>query len=146
MSDRWLQRWSFATNSYETFVFEDQELIRKIRELFHKKCWNFRDVSEIEVWFLDMQTNESELILLCAGLNMAHTPQMFYAFVTITIAEDHCDVKDFLVLKLTMFYSNELEKECLSMKFILNRNTAYIYADKTIYPIYFNGKFNYIQY
>lgn len=114
-------------------------MIRKVRDLFHKKCWNFRDINEIEIWFLDMQTNDSELILLCAGLNPLHTPQMFYALVAITNAGDHVDIKDFIMLKLTMFYSLELEQECLGMRFILNRNTAYVYADKTIYPVYLNG-------
>lgn len=115
-------------------------MIRKVRDLFHKKCWSFRDINEIEIWFLDMQENDSELVLLCAGLNPMHTPQMFYALVTVTDAVDHVDIKNFSMLKLTMFYSLELEQECLGMKFILNRNTAYVYADKTIYPVYLNGE------
>ena len=42
LADRWIQRWLFTPYGNETFLFEDSEVVRKIRDAFHKKFWQNR--------------------------------------------------------------------------------------------------------
>lgn len=39
LSDKWIQRWSISPNVTETFLFEDAEIWRKIRDVFHHQIW-----------------------------------------------------------------------------------------------------------
>lgn len=48
---------------------------------------------------------------------------------------DSIKILNFLPLKLNLFFSPNTELECLELKFILNRNMAYIYGERIIYPI-----------
>lgn len=79
MSERWIQRWRFQLGETECFIFEDSEFLRRIREAFHKKLWINRDPNEVEIWLLDLQTSESDLVVLAAGMNKSFTPQLHYA-------------------------------------------------------------------
>lgn len=42
LADRWVQRWKFSANGNETYLFEDFEIFRKIRDAFHQKLWSNR--------------------------------------------------------------------------------------------------------
>lgn len=39
LSDKWIQRWSISPNVTETFLFEDSEILRKVRDAFHQQIW-----------------------------------------------------------------------------------------------------------
>lgn len=142
LADRWIQRWLFTPHSGEQYLFDDHEITRKIRESFHQKLWSHRDVNEIEIWLLDMQPHDSNLIILAAGLNQQDTPQLNYALISLSENIDHFIVKNITILKHTVFYSPERESDQLQLKFIINRNFVYVYSDRTIYPIYLNTSGN----
>lgn len=42
LSDKWIQRWIVSPNASETFLFEDTEIIRKIKEAFQEHIWQGR--------------------------------------------------------------------------------------------------------
>lgn len=42
LADRWIQRWNFSANGNESFLFEDLEVLRRIRDAFHQKMWSHR--------------------------------------------------------------------------------------------------------
>jgi nuclear pore complex protein Nup133 len=81
LSEHSLQRWLFSpnVNNGETFLYEDQEISKKIREYFRSKMWpnrsNFNE--PIDTWMLDMQTVDRGVMLLVAGANLALSPQVF---------------------------------------------------------------------
>jgi nuclear pore complex protein Nup133 len=82
LSDYSLQRWQFSTNgTAETFLYEDQEIAKKIRDYFRSKMWpNRGNLNEpIDTWLLDMQTVDRGVMVLIAGANLTLTPQVFLA-------------------------------------------------------------------
>ncbi|XP_055389232.1 nuclear pore complex protein Nup133 [Condylostylus longicornis] len=135
LADRWLQRWAFSEEGSEHFLYETHEIFRKIRDEFQHKFWSNREHDDIEVTFLDMQNCDNKLHILCGAVNNTHTPQMYYAIATIESEAETWKLLLFTSLKLTLFYSPGNENECLKMRFILNRGMAYLYSDKTIYPV-----------
>lgn len=43
LADRWMQRWRLTYNGVnEQLLFEDGDIVRKIRDEFQKKFWNIR--------------------------------------------------------------------------------------------------------
>lgn len=82
LSDYSLQRWLFSSSSgCESFLYEDQEISRKIRDYFRSKMWpNRGNMNEpIDTWLLDMQTVDRGVMILIAGCNHAISPQVFFA-------------------------------------------------------------------
>ncbi|XP_059618907.1 nuclear pore complex protein Nup133 [Phlebotomus argentipes] len=140
MSERWIQRWSFQMTDGECFIFEDSDFLRRIRESFHKKFWVNRDPNEVEIWLLDLQTSDSDLVVLAAGMNKSFTPQLHYALITFNCSEnqDHLVLSNFHQLTYNTFHSEEHESDLLAMKFVLNKNYAYVYSEKTIFPVLLN--------
>lgn len=98
LADKSLQRWLLNANGIETFLFEEIEISKKIRDTFHQKLWanrgsllfqfKFHDTAtffslsdpvDIEVWSLDMQGIDNGVVILAAATNLSHTPQIHYS-------------------------------------------------------------------
>lgn len=80
LSDYSLQRWQFSSSTNtESFLFEDNEISKKIRDYFRSKMWpNRGNLNEpIDTWLLDMQTVDRGVMVLIAGANLTITPQVF---------------------------------------------------------------------
>lgn len=78
LSEHFIQRWLFSPNTNETFLFEDQEISKKIREFYRSKMWANRSVNEnIDSWMLDMQTVDRGVMVLAAGVNLSLSPQVY---------------------------------------------------------------------
>ena len=140
LADKWLQRWSVnPSGPAEQFLCEDLEVMKKIREMYHQKYWSNRDITEIQLWLLDMQSTDRGVIILSAGLNEQHTPNVIYTLVTMVAENESMVIKETNVIKYKGFYSKEREGENLNLKFIANRGVAYIYNAKVIYPVLLNN-------
>lgn len=141
LSDKFIQRWSIELNFNETFLFEDQNIIQKIKQTFHTHIWSTHDINEIETFTLDMQPiNGSDLILLVAAMNLLHTPQIYFALITISEQQNCFFIKRYCQMKTNAFYSNEDNDENLKYKFILTPSTAYVYGDRTIFEVILGGE------
>lgn len=140
LSDKWIQRWSIGPNCVENFLFEDFEIVRKMKETFQQKIWPNRDASEIETFLLDMQAATGNLYVLAAAINLAHTPQIHFAIFTLDDCESVFNVINYCQIKNSIFYSGDANDENLKYKFILNRSVAYVYGERTIYEIILGGK------
>lgn len=83
LSDRAYQRWRLSNNgNTEQLIYEDTELLRKIREMMLLKFWNIRmpnDNVELDMHFLDFHLVKGYSYILVGAVNQAHTPQMYYA-------------------------------------------------------------------
>ena len=79
LSEHFIQRWLFSPNTNgETFLFEDQEISKKIREFYRSKMWPNRGVNEtVDTWMLDMQTVDRGVMILTAGANLSISPQVY---------------------------------------------------------------------
>lgn len=78
LSEHSLQRWLFSPNTNETFLYEDPEISKKIRDYYRAKMWSNRSANEmVETWMLDMQTVDRGVIVLAAGVNLALSPQVY---------------------------------------------------------------------
>lgn len=142
LSDKFIQRWCVELNFNETFLFEDQQIIQKVKQAFHHQAWPSRDINEVEMFTLDMQPNkEGELILLVAAMNLAHTPQILYALVTLIEQQSCFGIKDFCQMKTNAFYSGDANEDSLKYKFILTDSTAYVYGERTIFEVLLNGEY-----
>uniref|UniRef100_A0A1B0CE80 Nucleoporin Nup133/Nup155-like N-terminal domain-containing protein n=1 Tax=Lutzomyia longipalpis TaxID=7200 RepID=A0A1B0CE80_LUTLO len=140
MSERWIQQWRFHIGDSEVFLFEDSDFVRRIREAFHKKLWINRDPNEVEIWLLDLQMSDMDLVVLAAGMNRSFTPQLHYALITFNYSEtqEHLILGNFLQLAYNTFYNEEQESDLMALKFIMNKNYAYVYSEKTIFPVLLN--------
>lgn len=83
LSDRAYQRWRLSNKgNTEQLIYEDTELLRKIREMMLLKFWNIRmpnDNVELDMHFLDFHLVKGYSYILVGAVNQAHTPQMYYA-------------------------------------------------------------------
>lgn len=143
LSDRFIQRWSVELNFNETFMFEDQNIVQRIKQTFHNQVWPMNDINSVEMFILDMQpASGGELILLAAAMNLSHTPQIFYALVTLAEQQSGFIIKNFCQMKVNAFYSGEMNDEQLKYKFILSRNAtvAYVYGDRDMYEVILGGE------
>lgn len=145
LSEQYIQRWSFTPPpGNEVFLFEDQDLLRKIKSRLHAKLWPSHDMAGIELWLLDMQQyQQGEVVVLVATVNLAHTPQLNYALVTLSDAEEHFTVKGVHVMAYNAFYNRAEEQTLLAMRFVLGRSYAYVFSGNVIYPILINGKYEF---
>uniref|UniRef100_A0A182JBK9 Nucleoporin Nup133/Nup155-like N-terminal domain-containing protein n=1 Tax=Anopheles atroparvus TaxID=41427 RepID=A0A182JBK9_ANOAO len=141
LSDRWLQRWSLEPNSRnERFLSEDGEIMKKMRDFFHKTLWSARDVSEIEQWSLDMQPTDRGVIILAAAVNPQRTPQVHYALMTIVYEADSTfSLKENTLMRYQGFYSPERLGEVIDFRFIANRSFAYVFNERYIFPVALTG-------
>lgn len=140
LSDKFIQRWCVELNLTESFLFEDQNIIPKIKQTFHHRAWPSRDINSVDMFVLDMQPNKNgELILLVAAMNLTHTPQILYALVTLTEQQQCFTINEFCQMKTNAFYSADANEECLKYKFILTDSTAYVYGDRTIFEVLLSG-------
>lgn len=99
------------------------------------------DSNEVEIRLLDMQPSDSKIIILAAAINVSHTPQIYYALITMAEnASSSYVLSSYYQIKHNSFYTGNVSADNLKMKFILNRNVAYVFDDKIVYQIYFNGK------
>lgn len=145
LSDKFIQRWCVELNLSETFLFEDQLIISKIKQAFHHRAWPSRDINEVEMFTLDMQPNkDGELVLLVAAMNLTHTPQILFALVTLTEQQACFTIKDFCQMKTNAFYSGDANEESFKYKFILTDSTAYVYGDRSIFEVLLSGKWEFI--
>lgn len=89
LSEHFLQRWFFSPNSNETFLFEDQEISKKIRDVYRSKMWTNRSVNEnINTWMLDMQSVERGVTVLAAAANLTISPQVYLSLSKFTSCFD----------------------------------------------------------
>lgn len=147
LSDKWIQRWSIGPNCVETFLFEDIEIVRKMKETFQQNIWPNRDVNEIEIFLLDMQAYGGNLYVLSAAINLAHTPQIYFAIFTLDDCESVFNIINFCQIKNNAFFSGDANDENLKYKLIINRSVAFVYGDRTIFEVILGGKnqcFDYI--
>lgn len=78
LSEHSLQRWLFSPNTNETFLYDDQEISKKIRDFYRTKMWANRNINEtIDTWILDMQTVDRGVVILAAGANLTLSPQVY---------------------------------------------------------------------
>ncbi|XP_053669635.1 nuclear pore complex protein Nup133 [Anopheles nili] len=141
LADRWIQRWAIQQqHGNERFLSEDAEIMKKIRDFFHKKLWNTRDVSEIELWALDMQPTDRGVVILAAAVNQQRSQQVHYALMTVIFEPDNSfTLKETTVMRYQGFYSAERLAEIVDFRFIANRSFVYVYNDRCIYPVAITG-------
>lgn len=136
LSDKFIQRWCIELNFNEQFLFEDQNIVSKIKQTFHHRLWPSRDINTVDMFILDMQPNKKgELVLLAAAMNLTHAPQILYALVTLTEQQQCFTIKDFCQIKTSAFFSGDANEESLKYKFILTDSTAYVYGERTIFEV-----------
>lgn len=83
LADRWIQRWALSPNGVETYLFEDYDMFKQIRDAFHQKLWSHCDISGMDVRLLDMHaTGERTVLVLATAINASFTPQFHYALCT----------------------------------------------------------------
>lgn len=144
LSDKFIQRWSVELNFNETFLFEDQNIIPKIKQAFHHHAWPSRDINEVDMYTLDMHANKNgQLVLLVAAMNLKHTPQILFALVTLVEQQSCFAIKDFCQMKMNAFYSADANEESFKYKFILTDSTAFVYGERTIFEVLLNGVFTF---
>ncbi|XP_067617960.1 nuclear pore complex protein Nup133 [Eurosta solidaginis] len=136
LSDRWCQRWRLANNgTVEQMLYEDSDVIRKIRDEFQHKFWNVRDNLDINLHLLDMHICDGKIYILGGAVNTAHAPQIHYGIAIITAETESMKLQSFIPLKLTQFYNVGTEKDCHNLRFIVTRTHLFFYTDKFIYPL-----------
>lgn len=87
-----------------------------------------------------MQSSEKKIVILAAAINASNTPQIYYALITLSESGSTFVINSYCQLKHSSFYTGNVSADNLKMKFILNRNIAYVYDEKVIYQVYMNGK------
>lgn len=86
-----------------------------------------------------MQTIDSKIVILASALNFSHTPQVFYALITLIEENQTFTVTSYCQTKHNTFYTGNPTNDVSRMQFTMTRNVAYIYEDKTIIQVYLNG-------
>ncbi|XP_011189128.2 nuclear pore complex protein Nup133 [Zeugodacus cucurbitae] len=136
LADRWFQRWRLSNaGTVEQMLYEDSEIIRKIRDEFQHKFWNVRDNLDINLHLLDMHINNGKIYVLGGAVNTAHAPQIHYGVAIITSEAEAMKLQNFIPLKLAQFYNLGTEKECHNLRFIVTSTHLFFYTDKYIYPL-----------
>ncbi|CRL07223.1 CLUMA_CG020204, isoform A [Clunio marinus] len=136
LSEHFIQRWLFSPNTNETFLYEDQEISKKIRDFYRLKMWSNRNINEtIDSWMLDMQTIDRGVMILAAAANPALSPQVYMSLITIVAESDGFQLKDFQLLRFKTFFSHQQTNLFSNFKFIIVRGIAYIYSERMILPV-----------
>ncbi|XP_052864954.1 nuclear pore complex protein Nup133 [Anopheles cruzii] len=141
LADRWIQRWALQPhNAFERFLAEDADIMKKMRDFYHQKLWNGRDVSEIELWALDMQPTDRGVVILSAAVNQLRSQHVHYALMTIIFEADATfTLKETTIMRYQGFYSAERLAELIDFRFIANRSIAYVYNERCIFPVALTG-------
>lgn len=139
LSDRAIQRWRLSNKgNTEQLLYEDVELLRKMREMLLLKFWNVRmpnDNVDIEMHFMDFQLYKGDYYMLVGAVNQAHTPQMYYAIVVASAQQEAMQLECFTPLKLNKFFNSKTAQECLSVRIIVGPSHMYLYTPKVVYPL-----------
>ncbi|SPP87767.1 nuclear pore complex protein Nup133 [Drosophila guanche] len=139
LSDRSIQRWSLSNKgNTESLLYEDAELVRKIREEFKQKFWNIRlpaDNVELELQLLDFHIVNEKAYILAGAVNAVHAPQMCYAVAVASAQADSMLLESFTPLKFNKFYSAKTKEDCVSVRFIIGSSHIYLYTPKVVYPL-----------
>ncbi|EDW82956.1 uncharacterized protein Dwil_GK22571 [Drosophila willistoni] len=140
LTDRSIQRWSLSKKgNAENLIFEDVELVRKIREEFQQKFWNIRlpaDNTEIDLHLLDYHVTKGKAYILAGAVNQSHAPQMCYGVVVTSPLAESMFLDSFTPLKLNKFFSPKTVQDCLCLRFIVTSSHFYLYTPKTVYPLH----------
>lgn len=136
LSENSLQRWLFSPNTNETFLYEDQEISKKVRDFYRAKMWANRSVNEpVESWVLDMQTVDRGVMILAAGANLTLSPQVYLSLITVVAEPEGFLLKDFQLMRYKTYYSQQQLNPFLTFKFIVCRGMAYVYSERIILPV-----------
>ncbi|XP_022210631.2 nuclear pore complex protein Nup133 [Drosophila obscura] len=139
LSDRSIQRWSLSNKgNTESLIYEDAEVVRRIREEFKQKVWNIRaptDNVELELQLLDFHIVDEKAYILAGAVNAAHAPQMCYAVAVASAQADSMLLESFTPLKFNKFYNAKTKEECVSLRFIIGSSHIYLYTPKVVYPL-----------
>lgn len=131
-----LQKWKLNSRGQQEQLIFVAELNRLVTDGFLATAFETctGDQSDMDTWLLDIQSDKENIILLAAAVNMHISSQVHYAMMCIqtntTVAPN--SFQDFLLLQITGLYRDEDPSECLSYRFLLSGNTAYVYNQKTI--------------
>ncbi|KAH8330617.1 hypothetical protein KR067_005786 [Drosophila pandora] len=140
LSDRAIQRWSLTNKgNAENLIYEDGEIVRRIRDEFKQKFWNVRlpaDNLEIDMHLLDFHVVKNKSYILAGAVNAAHAPQMCYALVVASPQAESVVLESFTPLKITKFYSPKSEEDCLRLRFVVGSGHIYLYTPKVVYPLH----------
>ncbi|XP_017082758.1 nuclear pore complex protein Nup133 [Drosophila eugracilis] len=143
LSDRAIQRWILSNKgNTENLLYEDVEVVRRIREEFKTKFWNVRlpaDNVEIELHLLDFHLVKNKAYILAGAVNAAHAPQMCYALVTGSAQAESMLLESFTPLKINKFFSAKTEEDCLSLRFVVGSSHIYLYTPKIVYPLHLSN-------
>ncbi|XP_034112581.1 nuclear pore complex protein Nup133 [Drosophila albomicans] len=138
LSDRAIQRWRISNKgNTEKLIYEDVELLRKMREMILLKFWNIRtpNDAEVDLHFLDFHVVRGYAYILVGAVNQSHTPQMYYSIVVATAQEESMQLECFTPLKLNKFFNSKTVQECLSVRIIVGNSQMYLYTPKIVYPL-----------
>jgi nuclear pore complex protein Nup133 len=130
LSENSLQRWLFSPNTAETFLYEDIEISKRVRDFYRTKM---RDTTD--TWMLDMQTVDRGVVILAAGGNLSLSPQIYLSLITVVAEPDGFQLKDFQLIRFKAFFSQQAVNLFLGLKFIVCRGMAYIYSERLILPV-----------
>ncbi|KAH8382783.1 hypothetical protein KR009_005236 [Drosophila setifemur] len=140
LSDRAIQRWSLTNKgSAENLIYEDGEIVRRIRDEFKQKFWNVRlpaDNVDIDMHLLDFHNVKKKAYILAGAVNQAHAPQMCYALVVASAQAESMLLETFTPLKINKFFSSKTEEDCLSLRFVVGSSHIYLYTPKVVYPLH----------
>lgn len=122
-------------NGQEQLIFM-AELNRLVNDGFLATAFEActSDHSDMDTWLLDIQSDKDNVILLAAAVNMHISSQVHYAMICIQTNTNlpPTSFQDFLLLQITGLYRDEDPSECLSYRFLLSGNTAYVYNHRSI--------------
>ncbi|KAH8278396.1 hypothetical protein KR018_002289 [Drosophila ironensis] len=140
LSDKAIQRWSLSNKgNAESLIYEDAEIVRKIRDEFKKVFWNARlpaDNLEIDLHLLDFHVVKKKSYILAGAVNSAHAPQMCYGIVVASAEAESVVLESFTPLKINKFYSSKTEEDCLSLRFVVGTGHIYLYTPKVVLPLH----------
>ncbi|KAJ9592509.1 hypothetical protein L9F63_015826, partial [Diploptera punctata] len=135
LAEHSLQKWILVPGEVERLVFEF-DVNRMVREAFHETVWEScaGNVSELDIWMLDMQPVEGGVMLLVAAVNMQLSPQLHYALGRLSTENVNPPMRftTFHPLKNTGFYREEDEAELLSYQFLLIGQAVFLYNQKCV--------------
>lgn len=141
-----ITKYSTRFSTYSTRSYGAIEVVVSFKLQWSFKSFIFYflsnvDSTGIEVKFIDMQTIDSKIVILASAFNFSHTPQVFYALITIVEENQSFAITNYCQMKHNTFYTGNPVNDVIRMKFTMTRNAAYIYEDKTIFQVYLNGEF-----
>lgn len=111
------------------------DLNRLIREGFSSVVWEncSCDQADIDIWILDIGTENDSVVTLCAAANLNMSPQVHYALITLPGTDMMPDYyQEFTVIKLTTLYQENNPIDSLSFKFLLSENNVFVYNQNSI--------------